>query len=184
MDDYSAYIDKGNLHNRPIEMQNIIDLAQQQIKTERNIVRIEEELKHAKAHLAQISEIDLPAQMEDLGLPEFKLPDGVKIQVSEKIRASVSIERRPAATQWLEEHNAGGLLKTEVVVPFGRGEIEEAKELVKKLMENNRLANLERTVHPQTLNAYVREQLAEGKDIPVDLFGISRQRVSKITLPK
>jgi hypothetical protein len=28
------------------------------------------------------------------------------------------------------------------------------------------------SVHPQTLNAFVKEQLTSGKDLPADLFGV------------
>jgi hypothetical protein len=69
-----------------------------------------------------------------------------------------------------------------VVVAFGRKQIEEAQELVDKLRALGKLANLEKNVHHSTLDAFIREQLAEGKDIPLDIFSVDRNRVAKVTI--
>lgn len=177
--DYSAYANIGHNSAQSLKAE-IVELAQEQLKAERKIEKIEEDLKAAKEDLRIISEDKLPEAMDNLGIPEFTTADGIKIQIKETVRASISIERRPQATQWLEDNNYGGLLKTEVVTAFGRDELEAARKLETILRNQGMLTNLERTVHSSTLASFVREQLANGKDIPLDLFGVLRTRASKI----
>ena len=49
-----------------------------------------------------------------------------------------------------------------------------------KCSDQNRAANLERKVEPMTLQAFIKEHLAAGKDIPLDIFGVYRQRIAKV----
>ena len=39
------------------------------------------------------------------------------------------------------------------------------------------------TVHPSTLKAFVREQLAEGSDLPFETFGVFHRRVAILQSP-
>ena len=176
--DYSTYVGVG--HNSADELSNVARLAEAQNKAQENVNRLEEELKAAKEELRKYAEKLLPEEMEKLGLSTYNTTSGISVSVKEQIRATLSPENRPKGFAWLEEHGFGGLIKSNVVVPFKRNEIEEANKLVEKLGEEGKLANLERKVEAQTLMAFVREQLAQGKDIPIDVFGVFRQRIAKV----
>lgn len=181
-DDYSAYLTPS--HNNPDEMAQVAILAEEQWAAEEKVAKLEAELAAAKEALKEISEKKLPELMETLGISSYKTTSGLEVDVKEVIRAHISEENKPSAFGWLEANESGGIIKSEVVSSFGRDEIDKAKELVDYLLKQNRPAAIKRSVHAQTLMAYVRERLAAGKDIPIDLFGVLRQRVSKVGVPK
>lgn len=180
-EDYSGYLEVGH-NSAHAAMDDIINLAQAQLKAEQLVEKLEEDLASAKENLCDISENQLPEKMEQLGLPSFTTNDGITIKIKEEIRANISEERKPPAHDWLEKNGYGALIKSEVVTPFGRDEIQQANELVTTLQKQGRLANLKRGVNFQTLQAFVREQLAKGKDIPIDLFGVNRKHISKVSI--
>lgn len=183
MTDYSAYAAIG--HNSAIATKNeVVELAQKQLALEKKIAQLEEELKETKAELRVVSEDQIPEKMDELGQEEFTTSDGIKIKIKEVVEAYISEERREAANTWLDENNYGNLLKSEVIASYGKDELEKAKALVAELEKEGRAAVFKRSVHNATLRAFVREHMAAGKDIPIDLFGINRSRQAKITLRK
>ena len=58
-----------------------------------------------------------------------------------------------------------------MVAAFGKGESEQALQLCAELQAKGVAAQFEQTVAPQTLKAFLREQLAAGTDLPLELFG-------------
>lgn len=181
--DYTAYAGMG--HNSAAALKNeIVELAQAQLAAERKVEKCEAELKKAEEELRVISEEQLPEKMDELGIPKFTTPDGIEIKTEDVINANISEERRDKANQWLDEKGYGNLLKTEVTSSFGREEIKIAKALEAELKKRGLTTAFKRSVHHQTLLAFIREHLAAGKDIPQDLFGIHRFRRSKVKIKK
>ncbi len=176
--DYSAYMGMG--HNRPDDLSEVARLAEAQHAAQQRVELLELQLKQAVEALKDISEKKLPAKMDELGLANYKTTTGITVEVSEKIRASLSVENRPKGFSWLENNKFGGMIKSTVVVPFPRDKLEDANKLVDKLRIEGKLANLERKVEASTLTAFVKEQLTQGKDIPLDVFGVFRQRVATV----
>ena len=180
MNDYSDY--KEQLGDNILSVLNGVALDQK--KAEAEVARLEEELGLAKQALRHISENTLPTLMDECGMTEFTTTDGIKISVTETIRASIPIESQAQAFEWLKGHNHDDLIKREFKIEFGKGEEKWAEEFEKKLNEEERplKVQVKRGVHPQTLASFVREQLKEGVDIPLSVFGASRIRSSKIKL--
>lgn len=182
-DDYSAYVGIG--HNQPPgDLDEIKKLAQDQLLAKKEVERLEKELKEAEEKYKDISERRLPGKMDHLGIPAVTLPDGTTVEVEEKVRGGLIVENRPKGHKWLEEQGHGAILKTEVSIAFPKKKLEEAKKLVERLREEELPANLERSVHANTLDAFIREQLELGKDIPLDIFSVMRQRIATVTKPK
>lgn len=80
-------------------------------------------------------------------------------------------ERASIALNWLEEHELGGIVKTEVRASFGKGDLESAKQVL-ALMKDHCDPLLESKVHPQTLQAMVRRRLKNGDDVDPTLLGL------------
>lgn len=171
--------------NEPVDsvLAKISALAVEQKKAEAEVARLEEELKKAQDKLRDISEFRLPALMDSIEMTDFTLRDGSKIKVDEKLRASIPSIHETAAFKWLEENRQGGLIKRQFLIDFNREQEEWAAKFAKELSERDDPLNFKckRSVHPQTLAAFVREQLEEGVAIPLDIFGVFRQRVTKIS---
>ena len=93
-------------------------------------------------------------------------------KVEEFYRAHISEANRVAAHQWLVDNGHAGIIKHEVTVKFGKDENKKADDAINKLKQLGHDPAVKQGVHPQTLNAFVKEQLTKGKDIPSETFGI------------
>jgi hypothetical protein len=176
--------DYGEYKEKPVAeiMRQIQEMAIEQRRLERLVEEKEAEFKEAKRALADVAENKLPQLLDEIGSQDFTTNDGVRIQVKEDIRASIPEECRDEAIKWLEGHNFGDLVKREFKIVFGRDEEDWAKEFQESLSQSERSLNyeLKRGVHSSTLSAFVREQLKEGTDIPLSIFGVFRQRKTTI----
>lgn len=151
---------------------------------EAEVARLEEALQKAKERMRHTAEHELPGLMETAGMAKFALEEGTEIVVHEVLRGSIPKSRADEAHAWLEEHNSGGLIKREVVIEFDRGEEGWAKKFLADLAKRKKpvRSQVKKNVHPQTLLAYLREKLGNGEPVPLDLFGVFRQRVAKVEM--
>jgi len=154
-------------------------LAEEQAGVQAKVAYLEAQLAAARDELKDLAERQVPELMDEVGISEFKTSSGLKIKIAETIRASISKVNAARAFAWLKEHGHAALIKSEVSVAFGKGCESDAEALAKQLSQNFEV-EMNTSVHPQTLAAWVRERLGEGEEVPLDLFGVHRQRVSKI----
>jgi hypothetical protein len=145
-------------------------------------------LAAAKAEALRTETQDLPELMHELGLSEVKLEDGTTVRVADEVECSITEANRFAAHAWLRQNGFGGLIKTSVAfqVPRECGAQEMAETILEDLHEHEieTTADLVERVHPATLKAFVKEQLAEGRSVPENLFSIFPYSKAKIALPK
>lgn len=165
-------------------MKSLINCADLQEKHETEIARLEELLTKEKDKLKQLSEITIPQLLDGVN-GTFKLDDGRVLDVNEKIRASIAGEKAGPAVAWLDSHGHGNIVKREFVIQFNRDDEVWAKKFEADLKKRKKPLNVKRkhTVHPQTLEAFVREQTGLGEDLPKDTFGIYRQKITTVTRP-
>lgn len=180
---------------------NKIALLAMRLKFQDKMVEeMESRLKVMKAERQQVQENDLPLALDEAGVSSFTLSDGSKIEVKPVVQGTIpslgTINRaKPAdqlalrtrrlfALKWLEEHNHGGLIKTEVVAEFGKGELEEAQAAYNALTSMGCAATIEENVNPQTYSAWARELIEQGEMPPFDELGIFVGRKATVKLPK
>lgn len=147
-------------------------LANELRNSEKNVADLEEMLKKAKAVSRELAERQLPDAMTELGLSELKLSDGSKLTIKDIVQASVPKGRLSEALDYLEVVGAGSLIKGEVTVEFSKGQKEAAEGLVEQLDKQGYQPAFAFSIHPQTLSAWVREQLQAGADLNLDLLGV------------
>lgn len=174
-DDYLKYVQPSSSG----DLSQLQDLAEQQAAAEAKVAKIESDLAAAREELKDIAERQLPELMDQIGLETFKTRSGLVINVKETIRASIPKANAPRAFAWLKANGHEAMIKRVVAVQFGKGEDERAEALRAALAQEYEVDD-KASVHPSTLAAFVREKLENGDDIPLELFGVHRQRVSKI----
>lgn len=152
------------------DLKRVIDLAKLLVAQRDKVESMEKELKAAQADLRRIETEDLPELMREIGMASVTLDDGSIIEVTDEVQCAITEGARNAAHEWLINNGFGGLIKTEVVVTFGRGERDEAEEFAQQVGDHH--PELVERVHPSTLKSFVKEQLEKGIAIPFDLFGI------------
>jgi len=150
----------------------ISKLAEEQLKLEEQVISLEKLLKETKTKLRGVSEGELPDAMSEVGMSEFKLTDGTKISVKRTFVGTVTEKNKPKAHEWLRENGHGDLIKHTVNASFARGQEESAAAVTKVLKELGTKFTSKEAVHPQTLQAFIREQMVESPDFPQDLFNV------------
>ncbi|RKZ72469.1 MAG: hypothetical protein DRQ48_00225 [Gammaproteobacteria bacterium] len=159
-----------------MSLEKLSTLAQDQWEAEKRVRIKEQELKDAKKAERKISEELIPDLMDELGIEEFTTSAGIAVSVKENIRASISKDNAPAAFTWLRKNGHAGLIKRAITVIAKNDE--QGTEIMGQLDDYD--VSDKAAVHAGTLSAWVREKLAAGEDIPMDLLGVFRQRISKV----
>lgn len=154
------------------EVIELTALVEMQLKAERAVERVEEELKDAKKNLRKVQEQLLPDAMTAAGVDELKLVSGHKIKITDFVRCHIKKEEKPKAYEYLRGIGSGDLIKNEITIPFQSGKDTEAAELMSKLQDMGFLAHQKENVHTGTLQAWVKEQLKEGRPLDKDLLGV------------
>ena len=152
-------------------LSTISRLAHEAARLEESVATQEQLLKDQKKALHAILDEKLPEALEQMGLQKFTLTDGSEISVKPIYAASIPVNRREEAFQWLRDHEFGDLVKNNVTVTFGRGEDDVAKEFVGTVHTLGLMPNQTEKVEPMTLKAWLRERVEAGDPIPLDLFG-------------
>lgn len=168
------------------ELKSVVGLAREQYQLERDIEKLEEQLKEKREQLKNVAERELPQLMTEIGLSGYTLKDGTQLALQETVYASPTKDNLPAVHQWLEEHGSGDIIKRKFVIQFNKEDERWAKKFQRDLDQRKRPLDttVDRAVHPQTLQKFVRESLVAGVNLPEDIFGIYKKKTTKLIPPK
>jgi hypothetical protein len=161
-------------------LERLTALVKTQKEIEASIADTESRLSDLGSRLRMVSEENIPALLDELGLSDVRLSDGTKVSVKETLRASVAADGKytPFILSWLDREGHGDLVKNDVTVSFGRGEDAQAGELVAALAERGLSPSRRKTVNNQSFTALLRELLEAGEEVPLDEMGVGVQRRS------
>lgn len=170
----------------------VLKLARTQLKLEQEVATLETKLKEAKAQLRRVAEEELPEAMGAADVTALTLGNGWRLELDSELYASIPKAQTEAAFAWLRTHGHGALIKRELTLQLPRGQEEVGDlllEQITQLLTKKKLGHEvsvedHPAVHPQTLKAFVREQMAEGSDLPLETFGVFQRRVAKLIPPK
>lgn len=178
------------------QLQKVAALARRQIECLREVIRLTEELDTANEALRLNRETDLPTLMDQLGLTDFGLAGGHRVEVLESVNASVPAKdpaMTAAAHAWLEANGYGSLIKRRIEIFFDREDEAWAKAFLAQCARRKRQLNLnvKRWVEPQTLSAFVREQLKAAREqnrdpeelAPAATLGIFKRKYAEVSGP-
>jgi hypothetical protein len=152
-------------------LRNVAEIARDIRAKEAEIADLEETLKEQKKALLKLTDEDMPATLAEIGISSFSLDDGSTVEVRQTYGASILVENRPAAYEWLREHGYDDIIKNTVSCNFGRGEDERAGAFRAFAEQRGYSPEQKTEIHPQTLRAFIRERVEEGDDFPMELFG-------------
>jgi hypothetical protein len=154
------------------EIQDVSKLVNLMLEKQRKVTAAKIALKQAEDELARIAQKELPEAMQIAGTQDFTTTNGIRIVLKEDLFASISEANRDQAFTWLQENGFGDLIKNKVDLSFGRGEENRVQYLLKNLEElGYNDYSVKESIHGGTLKAFLKEQLAAGTDVPLELFG-------------
>ncbi len=117
-------------------------------------------------------------------MDSFTLKNGAKVQVKPFYAGKISDENKEEAFKWLRQHGFGSLIKREISAKFGKGQDKLATMALEALEKLGCDPGDKTSVHPQTLKAFIKEQVEAGKNLPTDLLGVFVGKVTKVTPAK
>ena len=178
--DYSEYHDEPKAGSN--SMARLSGLARDQKKAEAKVADLQRQLQEAQEELDRIAGRELPDLMQELRLKDFTTEDGVRIEVKESIHTSIPKARQNEAFEWLEKNGHAGMIKRKFVISFNRDEEAWAKKFQADLSKRKKpvQSTIERKVEPPTLKAFVTRELEQGVDIPQELFGVHRRKLTTV----
>ena len=162
-------------------------LSDQVVKLQRleeDLLAKEEELKELKRKVELVSGEVIPTMMQEMNISTLKLADGTSVEVKPVYGASIPIDKREGAYNWLRENGLGDIIKNEVTVAFGRNEDNKAIAYATLAQGQGYQPVQKLKVEPMTLKALVRERLEAGLEMPSDLFNMFTGNRTKITRSK
>ena len=166
------------------QLENVRSLSNYVIRLqelEDEIKEDEEKLKQKKEAADKISEQVIPEIMESMKLKTMKLHDG---SAKEIYSATIPVDKREGAFNWLRNNDLGDLIKNEITVSFGRNEDNKAREYANLAESNGYQPQQKLKVEPMTLKALYRERVEGKQDLPSEHFNLFKGNKTKITRSK
>jgi hypothetical protein len=178
------------------ELGAVADVARKMQDLAHEINRLEDSLKQKKQDLKMLAEHDLPDLMQELNIRDFTLTNGSKVEIKDVITGSVPSQgaidrakgddkdelriRQQQCFEWLRQNGGADLIKSNVEVQFGRNEDDACNEFTNELRSRHMHYKRGVGVHPSSLNSFIKERLAEGKEVDLDLFRVYTGRIANI----
>jgi uncharacterized metal-binding protein len=157
----------------PATLENIMIFATRYNEIEAEIESILAYCATLKEEAKEIEEVKLPGVLQALGMSDFGLTDGSKVKIDPAFQGSVAIkdpEQRKKQIDWLVKNDGQDLVRNEISISFGRGQDAEAKAVCDILNEYHITYEIGESVHSGSLGAFIKEKMANGEDVPLDVL--------------
>ena len=169
-----------NLNNVETLSSHVLELQ----KLEDEIKMDEERLARKKEQHDKLSQQVIPEIMESMKLKTMKLRDGSGIEIKEIYSATIPLDKKEGAFNWLRNNDLGDLIKNEITVSFGRNEDNKAREYANLAESSGYQPQQKLKVEPMTLKALYRERVEKDLDLPSEHFNLFKGNKTKITRSK
>jgi hypothetical protein len=194
LDDVPAFTDAPDED----ESLQLTKLGRELYSVDKKIQDLEADLESAKARREDLVRRELPDYLkkiaqDKIGLPEFDVDLVLENYYHANIKADWPDAQRERAFAYLEKRGDGDLIKTQVVMMFGRTELWKVRWLqatISLLAQELRKAGeeapeipepyIQMTIPWNTLTAFVKEQVELGAQLDLDILGASVGQVVKI----
>jgi len=138
--------------------------------------------------IRKLAELDIPSALTEVGMKEFTLADGTKIGLKTDYYVSTTGKYRPFIMQWLADNDHMDLVKTEIEVEFGKGEVERAQKLFDFLEKKHLNPIKDTNVNAATFKALIRELIENPEDeqpaeLPLEDLGVTIVKRATVSNP-
>jgi hypothetical protein len=156
------------------EIQECGRLTEEAEAAEAAAKKANKELLHKRLHV--IPDLMLQIQSDDF------THAGLRIQLKTLVSGVLPKDapNKEAAIRWLDENDGGGIIKMMLSMDFPRSMREEALAVHDMLVDNGQSPIVETGVHSQTLQAFARERMKEGKPIDLDVLGLKLYKIASV----
>jgi hypothetical protein len=149
---------------------NLSGLVRQLRVVEQEVEEAETLLKNLKSEKQKLSTQMIPDLMDEMGVERVDV-DGLTVTKKQIVAASIPVDKRELAFDWLRDRGLDDIIKNDVVCSFGRGQDNLAKDAFWTLKDKGLEPSTKTHIHPMTLKAFVKDRVEQGQEIDLDLFG-------------
>lgn len=163
------------------KLKSLAGLAAEKARLENEIKDLEAMLAVQKEELKRITTKDLPDAMRAIGVNCIGLTDGSRIELETETYVSIPEKTREQAFEWLRANGHEGIIKNAVTCSFGKGQDDEAGDLVTFLESTGYSFDRKTTVHASTLKAWAKSMAEDGVELPPDIFSVYTETTAEVT---
>lgn len=170
----------------PADIPQLTAMARDAVQLERQMEVLERTLSETRKKYLDLTRVQLPDVMAEIGLTSFQLADGSRLKIEDFIEGSLPRDpiARDTAINVLVGAGGDTMIRNEVVIPFERRQHNEAVSLAQELQARGLPVKIEQDVHHMTLKSFVRDKLSHGEELPYEKLGIFVGRRAVVKLPK
>lgn len=139
-------------------------------QTNKEIEELEKQVSEKKEYRMKLRDEVIPNLMEELNIKKWEFNDGTEISLSPFYGAKLSQERKQECFEWLRANGHGALIKNFITVDLGMKKDQVAQKVLDYLKSLNISSEVKEDVHSQTLKAWFKGEIEEGRSVPSDLF--------------
>ena len=155
------------------DLAKVVLLGNELVAREADLAIVEKQLEQLKERINKIQLKELPDAMNEVGLMNFTLTNGIQLEVKPFYQCSVTDtepELKEKALKWLRTNEAGDLIKHEFKATLGV----DAEKLVASLRGflNKKSITFKdgQSVNAATLKSFMKERITAKKPFPMDIF--------------
>ena len=152
----------------------------------RQLNNVNQQIEDAETHLKALKQEkqrmafeQIPMLMDEMGIERLDV-DGVTVKLKAFVSASIPADRKQEAFNWLQEHGLDDIIKNDIIVSFGRGQDNQAGDVMYDLEQKGFHPEQKTHIHSMTLKAFVKERVEQGKPIDLDMFGAFVARTAEV----
>lgn len=165
------------------QLTSIVAAAQDLREWKQNLTRALMAVDEAKARVFTLETEILPALMDAAGVKELALTEEDRIIRDEEVFASIAKANMPKAIKWLDAHHYGAIVKSQFIIPLDRSDPKRLETIRKLLVSKHVEFEESGSIHAQTLRAFARESIEEGrhlcKEIAVHVQNVVKLKATK-----
>lgn len=162
------------------KLSRLNNLCKSQFDLENKINELEQRLEDTKKELAKVSEHSIPELMDEIGISEFRMTNGLVVRVAPFFTGDT---KDPESLIWLEENGHSDIIKGSITIPYPKGYDQDKLQAIAKVAEGLGLpVDNREEVHHSTIRSWIRDMIKSGSQFPKELFHVYVGRRTKLTL--
>ena len=173
------------------DLKSLTEMIDNMLKNEKAIEDTKSALKVLEQAQRQLSEVDIPTKMKEIGMKEFVTNKGDKIKIKSfytgyipTIKACLKsqelAERRQKCIDYLSKDENSSLVKNELSISFSKTQDNEAKDLKAELEKKGYAPTLNESVNANPLKSHINVVKEKGLEFDDELFKVFLKTETKI----
>jgi len=173
------------------DLKSLTEMIDNMLKNEKAIEDTKSALKVLEQAQRQLSEVDIPTKMKEIGMKEFVTNKGDKIKIKSfytgyipTIKACLKsqelAERRQKCIDYLSKDENSSLVKNELSISFSKTQDNEAKDLKAELEKKGYAPTLNESVNANSLKSHINVVKEKGLEFDDELFKVFLKTETKI----